>query len=159
MAEAGGHFRKAGHNDGHRDCGEYDGKDAGASQKACEDGWQAEDAAADDAVHDQSGETPPPDRSNQPLIRPAFPDQFRHRAFVSQSSTRWQSKAARSRMRPNPEWRVIVKTTEVPPCCDGARRLGLVTLEQMIRALVYAVENPAHGTRVIGVSEIRNTQL
>ena len=44
----------------------------------------------------------------------------------------------------------------VPGTRDGARRLGLVTLEQMLNALTCAVENPASGIRVMGVPEIRN---
>ena len=36
-----------------------------------------------------------------------------------------------------------------------ALRLGLVTLEQLILALVEAVESPAPGTRIVGVPEIR----
>lgn len=43
----------------------------------------------------------------------------------------------------------------LPSTRDGARRLGLVTLEQMIHALTFAVENPARGTRVVTVPEIR----
>ena len=38
---------------------------------------------------------------------------------------------------------------------DTARRLGLVTLKQMINALIAAVECPAHGVRVVEVPEIR----
>jgi uncharacterized protein YbjT (DUF2867 family) len=38
---------------------------------------------------------------------------------------------------------------------EGARRLGLVTLEQMLHALVGAVENPCIGVRILGVPEIR----
>ena len=38
---------------------------------------------------------------------------------------------------------------------DTARRLGLVTLKQMINALVEAVERPAHGVHVVEVPEIR----
>jgi uncharacterized protein YbjT (DUF2867 family) len=37
----------------------------------------------------------------------------------------------------------------------GALRLGLVTLEQIILALVEAVESPIRGISVVGVSEIR----
>ena len=44
----------------------------------------------------------------------------------------------------------------VPATRDGARRLGLVTLEQMLNALTCAVENPVGGIRVLGVPEIRN---
>lgn len=54
----------------------------------------------------------------------------------------------------------IYKLAELlPPTREGARRLGLVTLEQMVCALVSAVENPVQGTRVISVSEIRVARL
>jgi len=43
----------------------------------------------------------------------------------------------------------------LPSTRQGARRLGLVTLPQMIAALVRAVENPAQGVRVVEVPEIR----
>lgn len=36
-----------------------------------------------------------------------------------------------------------------------ARRLGLVTLDQMIRALVFAIEQPADGLRLLEVPQIR----
>jgi uncharacterized protein YbjT (DUF2867 family) len=39
---------------------------------------------------------------------------------------------------------------------DTALRLGLVTLDQLILALVEAVESPAHGTRIVAVPEIRS---
>ena len=42
-----------------------------------------------------------------------------------------------------------------PQTRDGALRLGLVTLEQMTNALMFAVENPVQGIRVVPVSEIR----
>ena len=38
---------------------------------------------------------------------------------------------------------------------DGARRLGLVTLEQMLQTLTKAVASPAPNVRVLGVPEIR----
>lgn len=38
---------------------------------------------------------------------------------------------------------------------EGALRLGLVRLRQIIAALVYCVENPAAGVRVLAVPEIR----
>jgi uncharacterized protein YbjT (DUF2867 family) len=41
----------------------------------------------------------------------------------------------------------------------AARRLGLVTLRQMVLALAAAVEAPAQGVRVVGVPEIRAAQL
>ncbi len=43
----------------------------------------------------------------------------------------------------------------LPPTREGAIRLGLVTLEQMVRALVQAVEAPAQGVRIVEVPEIR----
>jgi uncharacterized protein YbjT (DUF2867 family) len=41
----------------------------------------------------------------------------------------------------------------------GAQRLGLVTLEQMVLALVKAVETPALGVRITEVPEIRAAHL
>ena len=43
----------------------------------------------------------------------------------------------------------------LPQTRDGATRLGLVTLDQMSKALLRAVESPAQGIRIVGVSEIR----
>jgi uncharacterized protein YbjT (DUF2867 family) len=43
----------------------------------------------------------------------------------------------------------------LPAARDTSRRLGLVTLPQMVRALVEAVENPSKGVRVVEVPEIR----
>jgi len=42
-----------------------------------------------------------------------------------------------------------------PSTREGARRLGLVTVEQMLRALMNAVEHPASGVSVIEVPAIR----
>src|SRR5262249_5291561 len=51
----------------------------------------------------------------------------------------------------------MYKLAEVlPQTREGARRLGLVTLEQMTLALMAAVENPAQGLRVVTVPEIRS---
>jgi uncharacterized protein YbjT (DUF2867 family) len=47
----------------------------------------------------------------------------------------------------------------IPFTRAAALRLGLVTLEQLILALVEAVESPAQGTRVVGVPEIRSAGL
>jgi uncharacterized protein YbjT (DUF2867 family) len=52
----------------------------------------------------------------------------------------------------------------LPPTREGARRLGLVTLPQMIRALVAAVEAepppaPSPRIRIIEVPEIRAASL
>jgi uncharacterized protein YbjT (DUF2867 family) len=43
----------------------------------------------------------------------------------------------------------------LPATRASAERLGLVTLAQMTRALVNAVENPPQGVRIIDVSQIR----
>jgi uncharacterized protein YbjT (DUF2867 family) len=43
----------------------------------------------------------------------------------------------------------------IPATRKGARRLGLVTREQMVGALLDAVENPCRGLRVVEVPEIR----
>jgi uncharacterized protein YbjT (DUF2867 family) len=47
----------------------------------------------------------------------------------------------------------------LPSTRAGARRLGLVTIQQMIAALVNAVENPQVGVRVIEVPQIRESRL
>jgi uncharacterized protein YbjT (DUF2867 family) len=43
----------------------------------------------------------------------------------------------------------------LPATRNGARRLGLLTLEQMTCALVDAVENPPRGLRIVEVPQIR----
>lgn len=43
----------------------------------------------------------------------------------------------------------------MPSRRDAARRLGLVTLAQFVRALVRAVEDPPKGERIVEVPEIR----
>jgi uncharacterized protein YbjT (DUF2867 family) len=45
----------------------------------------------------------------------------------------------------------------LPQTRDGALRLGLVTLDQMVTALLDAVENPAHGVRIVNVPAIRES--
>jgi uncharacterized protein YbjT (DUF2867 family) len=47
----------------------------------------------------------------------------------------------------------------IPSTRDGARRLGLVTLDQMIAALVWAVEAAGTESRVMEVPEIRTHRL
>jgi uncharacterized protein YbjT (DUF2867 family) len=47
----------------------------------------------------------------------------------------------------------------VPITREGARRLGLVTLAQMLQALVWAIEHPATALRVLEVPEIRRGAL
>lgn len=43
----------------------------------------------------------------------------------------------------------------IPATRDGARRLGLVTLAQFVRALLCAVETPTTGVRIVDVPQIR----
>lgn len=43
----------------------------------------------------------------------------------------------------------------IPATREGARRLGLVTLDQMTEALAWAVENPPADTRLLDVPAIR----
>lgn len=47
----------------------------------------------------------------------------------------------------------------LPATRDGARRLGLVTRPQMIRALIGAVELGPDGVRVVDVEQIRSAKL
>lgn len=50
----------------------------------------------------------------------------------------------------------VYKLLELLPATrDGAKRLGLVTHEQMVQALAAAVENPCPEVRIVGVPEIR----
>ena len=43
----------------------------------------------------------------------------------------------------------------IPSTRESALRLGLVTIDQIVAALVEAVENPPERERIVGVSEIR----
>jgi uncharacterized protein YbjT (DUF2867 family) len=47
----------------------------------------------------------------------------------------------------------------LPATRESARRLGLVTLPQMVRALAAAVDDPPQGVRVIGVPGIRSAAI
>jgi len=47
----------------------------------------------------------------------------------------------------------------LPSMRDSARRLGLVTRAQMVRALVAAVEDPPRDVRVVSVPDIRRARL
>jgi uncharacterized protein YbjT (DUF2867 family) len=47
----------------------------------------------------------------------------------------------------------------IPSTREGALRMGLVTLKQMMAALIYALEHPAQGVRVIDVPRIRATDF
>ena len=42
-----------------------------------------------------------------------------------------------------------------PGTRESARRLGLITISQMLRSLVWAVENPPQGVRILDVARIR----
>jgi nucleoside-diphosphate-sugar epimerase len=61
---------------------------------------------------------------------------------------------------PGHRWPLVLKPIYavlelVPATRESARRLGFVTLEQMTRALVWAVENPPRGVRILDVPAIR----
>jgi hypothetical protein len=43
----------------------------------------------------------------------------------------------------------------LPATRESAHRLGLVTVSQMLDTLVWAVENPADGVRILDVPKIR----
>jgi uncharacterized protein YbjT (DUF2867 family) len=43
----------------------------------------------------------------------------------------------------------------LPPTTESAQRLGLISLRQMLNALIYSVENPATGIRILDVPEMR----
>jgi uncharacterized protein YbjT (DUF2867 family) len=47
----------------------------------------------------------------------------------------------------------------IPRTREGAVRLGLVTLDQMVNALVAAIERPCDGIRIVDVPQIRNSVL
>jgi uncharacterized protein YbjT (DUF2867 family) len=65
---------------------------------------------------------------------------------------------------PGRRWPVVLKPMywlmeRIPSTWESARRLGLVTIEQMVAALVKAIENPADGVRILGVPEIRGKAM
>ena len=45
----------------------------------------------------------------------------------------------------------------LPPTREGALRMGLVTLDQMLRALTAAVESPSSTVRILAVPDIRRS--
>lgn len=47
----------------------------------------------------------------------------------------------------------------LPATRESARRLGLVTISQMLDTLVWAVENPAEGIRILDVPKIRELSV
>jgi uncharacterized protein YbjT (DUF2867 family) len=61
---------------------------------------------------------------------------------------------------PGRRWPILLKPMywlmeRIPAMRESTRRLGLVTIEQMVSALARSIENPAHGVRILGVPEIR----
>lgn len=63
---------------------------------------------------------------------------------------------------PGRRWPLMLKPLywlmeRLPAMRESALRLGLVTIGQMVAALVQAVENPPQGVRVLGVPEIRRS--
>jgi uncharacterized protein YbjT (DUF2867 family) len=61
---------------------------------------------------------------------------------------------------PGHRWPVVLKplysiAEKIPALRNGARRLGLVTREQMVDALCAAVENPPLATRTVDAGGIR----
>jgi hypothetical protein len=47
----------------------------------------------------------------------------------------------------------------LPRTREGAGRLGLVTIDQMVRTMVDAIEHPPSGVRVIEPPQIRVTRV
>jgi uncharacterized protein YbjT (DUF2867 family) len=65
---------------------------------------------------------------------------------------------------PGRRWPILLKPfyallSLFPQTRASAHRLGLVTDEQMIAALVQAIENPSPGVRIVEVPQIRQAEL
>jgi uncharacterized protein YbjT (DUF2867 family) len=65
---------------------------------------------------------------------------------------------------PGRRWPIFLKPMywimeRIPSTRESALRLGLVTLEQMVGALVRSIENPASGVRILGVPQIRGNVM
>lgn len=65
---------------------------------------------------------------------------------------------------PGHYWPYVLKpgywlARQIPSLREGATRLGLVTLDQMVAALVRSVEDPAKGIRIVEVPEIAKMAL
>ncbi len=61
---------------------------------------------------------------------------------------------------PGRRWPVVLAPIywlfeHLPATRESARRLGLVTIEQMVGALRYSIENPPRGIRIVDVPQIR----
>jgi nucleoside-diphosphate-sugar epimerase len=62
---------------------------------------------------------------------------------------------------PGRRWPLILKPIywlmeQIPSTRESAQRLGLITLEQVVAALTYSIENPPEGMRTLSVPEIRS---
>jgi uncharacterized protein YbjT (DUF2867 family) len=65
---------------------------------------------------------------------------------------------------PGHRWPVVLHpgywlAERIAPIAATARRIGLVTLSQMVAAIVGAIEHPPSGVRVIEVPQIRSARL
>ncbi|MEK7728393.1 MAG: NAD(P)H-binding protein [candidate division KSB1 bacterium] len=65
---------------------------------------------------------------------------------------------------PGHRWPYLLKPMywlfeKIPATSATAKRLGLVTLEEMIQTLTWSIENPASGVRVLEVEQIRRAAL
>lgn len=65
---------------------------------------------------------------------------------------------------PGWRWPIFLKPIywlmeRIPSTRESARRLGLVTIDQMVGALARAVQNPPQGVRIVGVPEIRGESI
>lgn len=61
---------------------------------------------------------------------------------------------------PGRRWPLALKPVywlmeRIPSTRESARRLGLVTIDQMVAALVRSVEHPSQGVRILNVPDIR----
>lgn len=64
---------------------------------------------------------------------------------------------------PGRRWPIVLKPIywlmeRIPATRESARRLGLVTIDQMVAALVHSVEHPAPGVRILHVPDIRGCE-
>lgn len=47
----------------------------------------------------------------------------------------------------------------IPATREGVKRLGLVTLDRMVGALISSVEHPPAGVRIVDLPAIRRAEL
>jgi uncharacterized protein YbjT (DUF2867 family) len=68
---------------------------------------------------------------------------------------------------PGHRWPIVLKPVywlleSLPATAAGARRLGLVSLDDILQAMTWAIEHPPETVRILGVEDIRrisNTSL